>query len=60
MAYNELLPTGNLQISYKTTTKPLSVKLQPTGEKIRFTYVGNRIEFMAPPVELHSIVEIAY
>lgn len=60
MAYNELLSTGDLKISYKTITKPLSIKLQPTGEKINFTYVGNRIEFMVPPVEVHSIVEIAH
>mgnify|MGYP003551723979 FL=1 len=59
MAYNELLSTGSLKITYKTTTKPLSVKLQPTGEQINFTYAGNRIEFVVPPVSVHSIVEIA-
>lgn len=59
MAYNELLSTGSLKISYKAGTKPLSVKLQPTGEKINFTYAGNRIEFVVPPVSVHSIVEIA-
>lgn len=58
MAYSELLATGSLKIKYKTKTRPLSVKLQPTGEDVNFTQIGNYIEFVVPPVHVHSIVEI--
>ena len=58
MAYDELLPTRSLTLSYKAGTKPVSVTLQPSGGKINVKQIGNRIEFVVPPVEVHSIIEI--
>ena len=58
MAYDELLPTRSLILSYKTNIKPVSVTLQPSGGKINVKQIGDRIEFVVPPVEVHSIIEI--
>lgn len=58
MAYDELNSTDSLTISYKTGTKPLLVRLQPSGEKINVKHTGNRIEFVVPGVKVHSIIEI--
>lgn len=58
MVYDQLLPTISLTISYKPGRMPSSVKLQPSGENINFIQTGNRIEFVVPPVEVHSIIEI--
>ena len=58
LSYSELLSTGSLQIRYKSSARPTSIKLQPSGQTINFKYSDNRIEFEIPPVEVHSIVEI--
>lgn len=58
MAYDELLPTDSLKLTYKAGTKPVTVTLQPSGNKIKIMHVGNEIEFIVPPVKVHSIVEI--
>jgi len=58
MSYDELNATNSLTISYKTGTKPVLVRLQPSGGKINVKHIGNRIEFVIPGVKVHSIIEI--
>lgn len=60
MAYEELLPLGNLTVSYKTDKRPLIVTLQPSGKKLKYKKAGDRFEFVVPPVEVHTIIEIVH
>jgi hypothetical protein len=59
MSYSELSPLPPLTVRYRTGAKPASVKLQPAGTKLNFTYVNGYVECIIPPVKVHSIVEIS-
>lgn len=57
-AYSELRPTPVLSVSLKLDRKPKSIWLEPMHKKLDFNYKENSIEFVVPPVEVHSIIKV--
>lgn len=60
LSYNEIFPTPPLTVNLRVDEKPKSVKLQPANKNLDFNYNNNRIEFLVPPVEVYSIIEVVH
>lgn len=60
LAYNELRPTPDLQVTLSVDKKPKTVKLQPNDQPLNFTYKDNSLDIQIPAIEVYGIVEIGY
>lgn len=55
----DTVPLYNVKCEVKCESKPDSVTLVPTGEKLSFSYEDNRVHFTVPVVDIHQMVEIS-
>lgn len=60
LAYNELRPTPDLQVTLRVDKKPKTVKLQPNDQPLPFTFKDNSLDIQIPAIEVYGIVEIGY
>ncbi|QEC53053.1 alpha-L-fucosidase-like protein [Anseongella ginsenosidimutans] len=58
--YNQVSPSNPLSVDIKSAGKPKAVTLQPEGKRLEFDYRDQRILVDVPPVNVYSIIEIAY
>ncbi|WP_286922639.1 alpha-L-fucosidase [Proteiniphilum sp. UBA5375] len=60
MAYNTISHSNSIDISLKVDNRPKSVTLQPDGRELKFAYDRNnkKINFVVPPIYIHSIIEV--
>lgn len=58
MRYDELMPTGPLQVKLRLPSRPRSLTLQPKGTPLPFSYDDGYVQVRVPPVEVHSMIEI--
>jgi hypothetical protein len=56
--WQEILPLPPIQAQLKTAQKPQSIRLQPEGKTLKFTYENGVAEFVVPPIEIYSIVQV--
>jgi hypothetical protein len=58
MRYDELAPTNPLDVKLRLNSGPGSVRLQPQGTALPFSYDNGYVHVKVPPVPIHSIIEI--
>lgn len=58
IGYDQVPPLTNLQVSLKTSGKPVRITLQPEGKDLPFTYDKGISRLSVPLLEIHSILEI--
>ena len=58
MRYDELMPTGTLDVKLRLPSRPRAVTLQPDGTPLKFNYGNGYVHVGVPPVKVHTIIEI--
>ncbi len=53
-----ILPVYNIDIKVKKESEPASVRLQPDGTKLDWSYQDGYVSFRLPKLEIYSIIEI--
>ncbi len=56
----DTVPLYNVNCSVKCEAKPKSIKLVPSQQELRFSFVEGKAEFIVPEVNIHQMVEIAF
>lgn len=54
----EIPSIGPLTVTYQTAGKPTKVTLQPEGKPLSYQYKNNKISFILPKLDIHSVVVI--
>ncbi len=57
-AYHQLRPVETLQVDIKLAKKPAAVWLEPSHDKMKFSYKNGVLSIKVPKVDLHSIIRI--
>ena len=55
---DEIPPVDDLRVSVRLPRKPRSIVLQPSGERLDFTYSDGKASFTLERLEIYDIVEI--
>jgi len=58
IAYDQVPALTDLTVSFKSTTKPKKIVLQPEDKEMKFTYSAGKSTLNIPKLEIHSILEI--
>jgi hypothetical protein len=57
-AFDEIPSVGPLAVTIRSKQKPRSVRLEPEGKRLSFTYKNGKIHLTIPRLEIHEVIVV--
>ncbi len=56
----DVFPIHNVNVSVRVADRPQTLKVVPKGEPVAFDYKNGRVEFAAPEIKGHQMIELGF